>query len=450
MTPADTAPPTAAIILAAGHGTRMRSSLSKVLHPVGGRAMIGHVVSAAEKLNPQRIAAVIGNHAPEVGDYVKAMVPSASIAVQEPPQGTAHAVLKAIPAIESFEGAVLVLYADTPLVTPETLRALADAIAHGASVAVLGFTPPDPGAYGRLVRDKSGNLAAIVEAKDASAEELKITLCNSGVMAVDAAFLRSELKNIGNDNAKGEYYLTDIVALAREHNKDCAVIEADPQEVLGVNSRVELAEAEAIFQTRMRQSTMENGATLIDPDTVYFSFDTQIGKDVVIGPNVIFGPGVRIDDRVEIKPFSHLEGAQISAGAMVGPYARLRPGAMIGKEAKVGNFVEIKKSMVAQGAKISHLTYIGDADIGPRANIGAGTITCNYDGYNKHKTTIGADAFIGSNTSLVAPVTINDGAYVGSGSVITKNVESGDLAVARGRQSAIKGWAARFKKSCEK
>ena len=441
---------TAAVILAAGHGARMKSDTPKVLHEIGARPMIAHVIDAARALAPQRMAVVVGDHAPQVGTFAQEIDPRIATAVQAPPQGTAHAVEQALPALDGFDGAVLVLYADTPLVRPETMGALVQEIAHGAAVAVLGFTPDAPGAYGRLKLDEAGALAAIVEAKDASPEELAIRLCNSGVMAIDGAFLQARLKDIGNDNAKGEYYLTDIVALAREDGKKCAVIEADAGEVMGVNSRLELAEAEAAFQTRMRRRAMENGATLADPSTAYFSYDTIIGRDAVIGQNVVFGPGVEIGDGAEVKAFSHLEGARVAAGAAVGPFARLRPGADVGAAAKIGNFVEVKKSVIGNGAKVSHLSYIGDADIGAGANIGAGTITCNYDGYNKHKTVVGAGAFIGSNAALVAPVAIGAGAYVGSGSVVTKDVEPGDLAVARGRQAAIKGWAARFHKMHEK
>jgi bifunctional UDP-N-acetylglucosamine pyrophosphorylase/glucosamine-1-phosphate N-acetyltransferase len=440
---------TAAVILAAGHGTRMKSALPKVMHQIGGRAMIAHVIDAAAALTPERMAVVIGDHAPAVGEFAKSVDPKIAVAVQSPPKGTGHAVMQALPALQGFSGAVLVLYADTPLVRPETLRTLAGEIAKGAAVAVLGFTPADPGAYGRLKRDGQGALAAIVEAKDASPEELNIALCNSGVMAINAAFLTKRLKDIGNKNAKGEYYLTDIVALARKDGESCAVIEAETQEVMGVNSRVELSEAEAVFQKRMRRAAMENGATLADPETVYFSFDTKLGKDVVVGQNVVFGPGVTLADGAEVKPFSHLEGASLASGATAGPFARLRPGADLKSGAKVGNFVEIKKAVIGDGAKVSHLTYIGDAEVGADANIGAGTITCNYDGYGKHKTIIGKGAFIGSNSALVAPVTIGDGAYVGSGSVVTKDVEPGDLAVARSRQTAIKGWAARFRKANE-
>ncbi len=437
----------AAIILAAGHGTRMKSARSKVLHEIGGRAMIAHVIDAARALSPARIAVVIGDHAPGVGEHVKSIDPKIAVAVQAPPKGTGHAVAQALPVLEKFSGVVLVLYADTPLVKPETLRALADEAARRAGLAVLGFTPDEPGAYGRLKLDQRGALAAIIEAGDASPEELKIGLCNSGVMAIDADFLKARLNDITADNAKGEFYLTDIVALARNDGKSCAVIEGDADEVLGVNSRAELAAAEGIFQTRKRRAVMEEGATLVDPETVYFSFDTKIGKDVTIGPNVIFGPGVTIANNVEIKAFSHLEGAAVASGATIGPFSRLRPGADVGEGAKIGNFVEIKKSVIGEAAKVNHLTYLGDTTLGANANIGAGTITCNYDGYGKHKTVIGKGAFIGSNSSLVAPVAIGAGAYVGSGSVITEDVEKDALAVARNRQTAIKGWAARFRKT---
>ncbi len=435
---------TAAVILAAGHGTRMKSSRPKVMHEIGGRAMIAHVIDAAAELAPERMAVVIGDHAPAVGDFAKSIHDDIAVAIQSPPQGTAHAVMQALPALDGFSGAVLVLYADTPLVRPQTLKSLVKEVERGAAVAVLGFTPETPGAYGRLKLDDNGALAAIVEAKDARPEELAITLCNSGVMAIDAAFLQTRLKDVGNDNAKGEYYLTDIVALARSNGKSCAVVKGEADEVLGVNSRVELSQAEAVFQERMRIAAMEAGATLADPSTVYFSYDTRLGKDVCVGQHVVFGPGVTVADNAQIKPFSHLEGASVGEGASAGPFARLRPGAELRQGAKVGNFVEIKKAVIGDGAKVSHLTYIGDAEVGADANIGAGTITCNYDGYGKYRTIIGDGAFVGSNSSLVAPVTIGQGAYVGSGSVVTKDVAPGDLAIARGRQTAIKGWAARF------
>lgn len=439
----------AVVILAAGQGTRMRSAKTKVLHEIGGLAMLGHVMNAANALSAPRMAVVIGDHAPETGEYAASRDAEIGVYTQSPPRGTADAVMQALPIIDDFEGAVLVLYADTPLITPAILKQLAECVHGGASVAVLGFTPDEPGGYGRLKTDQDGRLIAIVEAKDASDEELAIRRCNSGVMAIDAAFLRRRLGDIGNDNAKKEFYLTDIVGLAREEGLNCVTVDADNDEVIGVNSRSELAEAERIFQERYRRRAMEAGVTLLDPATVYFSFDTQIGKDVVVEPGVFFGPGVSIGERAVIKAFSHIEQAAIGADASVGPFARLRPGARVGEDAKVGNFVEIKKATLGPGAKVSHLTYIGDADIGAGANIGAGTITCNYDGYSKHRTVIGEGAFIGSNTALVAPVNIGDGAFIGSGSVITKDVEAGDLAVARGRQAAIKGWAARFRATHE-
>ncbi len=407
--------------------------------------MLGHVIDAAQALNPVSLSIVIGDHAPETGDYASSICETINVFVQAPPRGTGDAVKQALPALENVDGAVLALFADTPLITPDTLKALAATIEQGAAVGVLGFTPSDPGQYGRLKTDAAGNLEAIVEAADATDAERAISLCNSGVMAFDAEFLRQKIGAVGNDNAKGEYYLTDMVAMARQAGRRCAIVKGEADEVLGVNSRSELAAAEKIFQRRMREAAMINGATLLDPDTVYFSHDTKIGKDVVVGQNVVFGIGVSIGDHVTIKPHTHIEGAEIAADASLGPFARLRPGADIGDGAHIGNFVEVKNARIGEKAKIGHLSYIGDADVGRDANIGAGTITCNYDGYNKHRTVIGERAFVGSNSALVAPVRIGDGAYVGSGSVITKDVESEDLAVARGRQAAIKGWAARFR-----
>ena len=438
------------VVLAAGKGTRMRSKTTKVLHEVAGRTMLEHVLAAADALTPERLCVVVGDHAPEVGERARAAAPRAAVAVQAPPQGTGHAVAQALPALQGAEGAVLVLYADTPLVKPETMQALAAAVADGAGVAVLGFRPEEPGAYGRLILDWEGRLQRIVEAKDATPDELEVTLCNSGVLAIAADILFSELPKIGNDNAKGEYYLTDIVALARAADRNCVVVEGDEEEVLGVNSRVELAEAEAVFQKRARRAAMEAGVTLADPDTVYFSYDTQIAADVTVGQNVVFAPGVVVETDAEVKPFSHLEGCRVGEGASVGPFARIRPGTVIGPKAKIGNFVETKKADIGPGAKVSHLTYLGDATVGAEANIGAGTITCNYDGYDKFRTTIGAGAFIGSNSSLVAPVSIGEGAFVGSGSVVTDDVPADALAVARGRQTEKPGWAAAFRKQKNK
>jgi bifunctional UDP-N-acetylglucosamine pyrophosphorylase/glucosamine-1-phosphate N-acetyltransferase len=438
-------PSVAAVILAAGHGVRMKSTTPKVLHKVGGRSMLAHAMAAAESLAPSRLAVVIGDHAPGVGEAARAERESVAVAVQAPPRGTGDAVKKAMPALDGFSGVVVVLYADTPLVTAETLRALIDKVSDGAAVAVLGFRPGDPGAYGRLKRAADGSLEAIVEAKDASPEELQIGIVNSGVMAAESGFLARALPRLTDENAKREFYLTDIVAIARSEGLSRAVAEADEEEVIGVNSRAELAIAEAIFQDRRRRAAMEAGTTLLDPSTVYFSFDTEIADDVVVEPNVLFGPGVKIARGATIRAFSHLEGAIVGEGASVGPFARLRPGARLHRGAKVGDFVEIKNADIGADAKVPHLAYVGDASIGAGANIGAGTITCNYDGFSKHRTEIGEGAFVGSNASLVAPVKIGKGAYVGSGSVITKDVEDDALAVARGRQSEIKGWAAKFR-----
>jgi bifunctional UDP-N-acetylglucosamine pyrophosphorylase/glucosamine-1-phosphate N-acetyltransferase len=436
-----TARTTAAIVLAAGLGTRMKSDLPKVLHPLAGRPMIRHLIESVEALAPERIVVVVGDDTPAVAAAVR---PHAA-AVQKERLGTAHAVLAARQAMAGFEGDVLILFGDSPLVTPETLRRLVETrrAAPAAAVVVLGFRPADPGAYGRLVTDATGALLSIVEARDAGPAELAIPLCNSGVMAVDGRHLFRLLGKVGNANAKGEYYLTDIIALARGEGLVCRAVEGAAAELIGVNSRVELAAAEAVVQARLRRAAMENGATLIAPETVFFSWDTRLGRDVTIGPHVVFGPGVTVGDKAEIRPFSHLEGASVAAGALVGPFARLRPGARIGEGAHIGNFVEIKNGAVEEGAKINHLTYVGDARVGARANVGAGTITCNYDGFLKHHTDIGAGAFIGSNAALVAPVRIGDGAVVGAGSVITKDVPADALAVTRPEQRTVPGWAAR-------
>lgn len=438
-------PSIAAVILAAGHGTRMKSATSKVLHEIGARSLLAHAMAGAASLSPERMAVVIGDHAPAVGAAARQLRGDVHVAIQAPPRGTGDAVKKAAPALEGFNGVVLVLYADTPLIEPETLAALVAEVETGAACAVLGFAPLDPGAYGRLKLADDGSLEAIVEAKDASEEELSIGFVNSGVMAINSEFLKRALPQLKDDNARKEFYLTDLVAIARGEGLRCSALEADEDEVVGVNSRLELAVAEEIFQDRMRAAAMNDGVTLIDPSTVFFSCDTRIENDVVIEPNVWLGKGVSIASGARIKAFSHLEGASVGAGASVGPFARLRPGADLKENAKVGNFVEIKKAEIGPGAKVSHLTYIGDAKIGAQANIGAGTITCNYDGYSKHVTEIGAGAFVGSNSSLVAPVKIGAGAYVGSGSVVTRDVSDNALAVARGRQSEIPGWAAKFR-----
>ena len=437
-----------AIVLAAGKGVRMRSALPKVLHPIAGRPMIAHVLEALRPLQPARIAVVIG---PGMEAVAKAVAP-AKTAIQDPPQGTGHAVMAARPLIEGAGGTILIVFGDTPLVTSPTLARLVAAREAGAAVAVLGFRPETPAQYGRLVEGPDGGLLRIVEFKDASPAEQAIGLCNAGVMAVAAEALPGLLEKLDKRNAQGEYYLTDLVAHARAAGLRAVSIEGDAEEVLGVNSRAELALAEAALQRRLRAQAMAGGATLLDPQTVYFSADTKLGRDIVIGPNVVFGPEVEIADNVTIHAFCHIAGARVASGAIIGPYARLRPGTIVGAEAHVGNFVELKNAVLGEGAKANHLSYLGDTEIGAKVNIGAGTITCNYDGYGKYKTVIGAGAFIGSNSALVAPVTIGAGAYVGSGSVITEEVPPDALALGRGRQAVKPGWAKTFReqKSAEK
>ncbi len=440
----------AVIILAAGHGTRMKSAKSKVLHEIANLPLVGHVIKVAQSLSPEVMNIVVGNQAEIVADCAKQFAPDISVAIQSPPRGTGDAVAQALDGLKGFKGTVLILNADSPLMTAASLKAMAAKIESGDKVCVMGFVPSLEHAYGRLMVDEHGALQEIVEHKDASLEQRKINFCNAGVMAVESDFLNKAVPLIDNNNAKGEYYLTDLVAMACADGFACSAIEADEDEVIGVDSRVDLAAAEEIFQTRMRQRMMEAGVTLSDPASVYFSYDTRLGQDVIVGQNTVFGPGVQVADGVEIKPFSHIEGARLDEGVVVGPFVRLRPGAELNRDVKIGNFVEVKKAILAKGAKVSHLSYIGDADLGEDVNIGAGTITCNYDGFRKHRTIIADGAFIGSNSSLVAPVKIGERAYVGSGSVITKDIEADDLAIARGRQSIIKGWGARFRANNEK
>ncbi len=433
----------AAIVLAAGQGTRMKSSLHKVLHPVGGRPMINHLLHTLQSINPARTLIVIG----ALGHQLQDALSGVSFATQNEQLGTGHAVQCALPALDDFDGDLLVLYGDVPFVSDATMQrmiATRDAT-ENCGLVVLGFHTTDPAAYGRLVTNADGSLERIVEFKDASAEERAITLCNSGMMLIAGQHARRWLAQLTNNNVAGEYYLTDLVEIVRKDGHAASVVETDETELMGVNSRAELAAAETIFQQQARAQAMADGATLVAPETVFFSHDTRLGKDVTVEPNVVFGPGVVVEDGVTIKSFSHLDGAIVRAGASVGPYARLRPAADIGAGAKVGNFVEIKKATLAEGVKVSHLTYLGDATIGAGANIGAGTITCNYDGFLKYQTIIGAGAFIGSNSALVAPVTIGDGAIVGAGSVITKNVDADALVVSRARQRQIDGYAAGFR-----
>ena len=435
----------AAVILAAGQGTRMRSSVPKVLHPVGGRAMVDWSVALAKAAGCERVIVVCSPAGAAVQDHVTATLGSDAIAIQDPPLGTGHAVLSAKEALQDYDGDLVVLYGDTPLIPLSAIEALFDELNDGAAVGVLGFEAKDAGAYGRLIVGEGGDLEAIVEAKEATQEQLAVSFCNSGVMAARSGAIFALLDQVTNDNAKGEFYLTDIVELARAAGGKCRAVACDEADVLGVNSRVELAEAEAAFQAKMRQNLLLAGVTMTSPETVFFSYDTEIESDVMLEPNVVFGPGVAVRSGAKVRAFSHLEGADVAGGCEIGPYVRLRPGAVLETGAKVGNFVEIKNTRMGAGAKASHLAYLGDGDVGAGANIGAGTIFCNYDGFLKYKTTVGTNAFVGSNSSLVAPVTIGDGAFVGSGSVITKDVEPNGLAVARGRQMQKAGWATSFR-----
>lgn len=422
----------------------MRSSLPKVLHPIGSQPMLGHVLAAASASGAERVAVVVGDGADPVRAYIAKAAPDAAICLQAGQRGTADAVLAARKEIVKGADDVIVLYGDTPLVTASTLARMRRALDRGADIVVLGFRPADPGGYGRLIID-DGQLVAIREVKDASKDERAIGFCNAGIMAFAGESLLATLKKIGNDNAKGEFYLTDAVAIANEAGRKVVALEASADEVLGINARGELAVAERVFQDRARATAMAQGATLIAPETVWFSHDTKLGRDVTIEPNVFFGPGVTVADRVTIRANSHIEGAKIATGASIGPFARLRPGTEIGPKAKVGNFVETKNAVIDEGAKANHLSYIGDAHVGAAANIGAGAITCNYDGFDKFHTEIGEGAFIGSNSALVAPVTIGAHAYIATGSVITRKVAANALAVARGQQSDKPGWAEQFR-----
>ncbi|MGB3897577.1 MAG: bifunctional UDP-N-acetylglucosamine diphosphorylase/glucosamine-1-phosphate N-acetyltransferase GlmU [Mesorhizobium sp.] len=428
------------IILAAGEGTRMKSALPKVLHRIAGLPMVAHVVRAAEAAGTGDLALVIGHGAEQMREAAQKFAPHAETFVQEKRLGTAHAVLAARAAIERGHDDILVMFGDTPLIDAEALRTARRKLAEGAAVVVIGFHTENPTGYGRLV-EKGGKLVAIREEKDCSDEERAIKFCNGGLMAIAGRHALALLDAVGNSNAKGEYYLTDIVEIAGGKDLEVVATEGSFDNALGINNRAELAEAEAIWQKRRRREAMLAGATLIAPETVWFSFDTRVGQDAVIEPNVWFGPGVTVEAGATVHAFSHIEGATVGPNAQVGPFARLRPGADLRRKAKVGNFCEVKKAVVEEGAKVNHLTYIGDARIGAGANIGAGTITCNYDGYSKFFTDIGAGAFIGSNSALVAPVSVGDGAYVASGSVITENVPGDALAFGRARQKTLPGKA---------
>jgi bifunctional UDP-N-acetylglucosamine pyrophosphorylase/glucosamine-1-phosphate N-acetyltransferase len=435
----------AVIILAAGQGTRMRSDTHKVLHPIASRPLLLHLLDRVDALGADKRVVVVGKGREQVEAAIAGR--NAAIAVQAEQKGTGHAVQQAGAALAGYEGPVLILYGDTPFVEAETLRRMLDRLDGdgGPGVVVLASQPEDPGKYGRIILGQGDRIARMVEYRDATEEERAVRLCNSGMMAVRAADLFRWLGKVGSANAAKEYYLPDIVNIAAAEGREVVAIEGDPYEAAGVNSRAELAHLELEWQRRRREQALDEGATLIDPESVWFAYDTRLGRDVTVEPHVVFGPGVKVADGATIHAFSHIEGATIGAGAKIGPFARIRPGTILAEHTKVGNFVELKKAEVGAGAKVNHLSYIGDTSIGAKANIGAGTITCNYDGFGKYRTEIGAGAFIGSNSALVAPVAIGAGAVVGAGSVITRDVEPDSLALERGEQKGIAGWAKRFR-----
>ncbi|MEZ0243232.1 MAG: bifunctional UDP-N-acetylglucosamine diphosphorylase/glucosamine-1-phosphate N-acetyltransferase GlmU [Sphingomonas sp.] len=447
MTASATAVPLAAIILAAGKGTRMKSDLHKVLHPIAGRPMLLHLIDSFDAAGARERVVVVGS----LREQVEAAVAPLGVrtVVQEDQLGTAHAALQAKEALKDFDGVALICFGDVPFLRTETIAGMVHRLAaeDHPKIVVLGFRPADPAAYGRIVADSDSRILVMVEYKDATPTQRAVTLCNSGVMAVRAADLWPLLERVDCDNAAGEYYLPDIVTLATRDGDRSVVVEAPESEVLGINSRAELAGAELVWQRRRRALALADGASLIAPETVWFAHDTRIGRDVVIEPNVFFGPGVSVADKVTIHAFCHIEGATILSGAQVGPYARLRPGTVLEQGSKIGNFVETKKAVLGPGAKANHLTYLGDVTVGSGANIGAGTITCNYDGFLKYRTEIGHGAFVGSNSALVAPVKIGDGAIVAAGSVVTRDVEANALGVARAKQEVKPGWARRFREA---
>ena len=435
----------AVVILAAGQGTRMRSDMHKVLHPIAGRPLLLHLLDRVDGLGAKKRVVVVGKGREQVEAALHGR--DAAVAFQAQQKGTAHAVQQARQALDGYHGAVLVLYADTPFVEARTLQRMLDRLDadDAPGVVVLASRPAHGAAYGRIILGEGDRIAKMVEYRDATEDERAVTLCNSGMMALKAGDLFRWLDQVGNANAAGEYYLPDVVNIAAAEGRDAVIIEGDPYETAGVNSRAELAHLELEWQRRRREQALEDGATLIDPESVWFAYDTRLGRDVTVEPHVVFGPRVEVADGASIKAFSHIEGATIGARAVVGPFARIRPGTSLGEDSKVGNFVELKQASVGRGAKVNHLSYVGDAEVGDRANIGAGTITCNYDGFDKHRTVIGAGAFIGSNSALVAPVVIGEGAMVGAGSVVTRDVEADSLAVARGEQKGIVGWAKKFR-----
>jgi bifunctional UDP-N-acetylglucosamine pyrophosphorylase/glucosamine-1-phosphate N-acetyltransferase len=433
------------IILAAGEGSRMRSDTHKVLHPIAGHPMLLHLLDSVDALGPERRVVVVGKRREQVEAALEHR--RVETVVQAEQKGTAHAVQQAETALDGYDGAVLILYGDCPFVESATLAGMLERLASPdePGIVVLASNQPDPAAYGRVITDGGDRIVKMVEYRDATEAERAVTLCNSGMMAVRAPDLFRWLGEVGNDNAAGEYYLPDVVAVAASEGRNAVVVVADAYETAGVNSRSELASLESEWQSRRRSAVMAAGATLIDPRSVWFAFDTRVGRDVLIEPHVVFGPGVTISDGAVIRAFSHVEGASVGPSAEVGPFARLRAGTVLGDKSRVGNFVEVKKTALGAGAKANHLSYLGDSEVGAHANIGAGTITCNYDGFGKYKTQIGAGAFIGSNSALVAPVAIGEGAIIGAGSVITKDVEPDALALARGQQQTKSGWAKRFR-----
>ena len=438
----------AAVILAAGKGTRMKSSLHKVLHPIAGRPMLMHLLDSFAQLQLKRTVVVVGDKREQLDAALADR--DISTTLQDPQLGTAHAALQAREALDGFSGNILVCFGDCPMVKAETVRKLAAALEGGAKVAVLGFRPDDPLQYGRIIASEGGAVSKMVEFKDASEAERACDLCNSGLIVAHSDDMWPLLDAVGNDNAQGEYYLPDVATNAIARGDKVVVVETEANEVAGINSRAELAAAEAQWQAEQREHWMAEGVTLRAPETVFFSYDTELAADVTIDPNVVFGPGVSVASGAHIKSFSHIEGATIGEGAQVGPYARLRPGAVMEKDSFVGNFVEMKKATLGEGAKASHLTYLGDAEVGAGANIGAGTITCNYDGYFKYKTVIGERAFIGSNSALIAPVTIGPDAIVAAGSAVSRDVGAGDLRMVRAEQVVKPGWADRFHDTMKK
>src|SRR5215210_4904292 len=438
-------PDFAVVILAAGQGMRMRSDMHKVLHPIAGRPLLLHLLDRVDGLGAEKRVVVVGKGRDQVEVALDGR--DVTVAHQAQQKGTAHAVQQAAEALGGCDGAVLILYADTPFVEAETLRKMLDRLNgdDGPGVVVMASRPVDPKAYGRIILGQGDRIAKMVEYRDATEEERAVPLCNSGMMALRSSDLFRWLDKVSNDNAAGEYYLPDVVNIAAAERREAVVIEGDPYETAGVNSRAELAHLELEWQRRRREQALEEGATLIDPESVWFAYDTKLGRDVTVEPHVVFGPRVAVADGANIKAFSHIEGAVIGARASVGPFARIRPGTNLADGSRVGNFVELKKALIAPGAKVNHLSYVGDAEVGENANIGAGTITCNYDGFAKHRTSIGANAFIGSNSALVAPVSIGEGAVDGAGSVITEDVEAHSLALGRGAQTGVAGWAKRFR-----